>query len=63
MLIIGKQDQLRRNPSPRWIARQTRSLTMLEQTKDDQIDLEEYIAWLNEQAERNLHDKMQEEGK
>jgi len=36
---------------------------MLEQTKDDQIDLEEYIAWLNEQAERNLYDKMQEEGK
>jgi hypothetical protein len=36
---------------------------MLEQSQDDQIDLEEYIAWLNEQADRSLHDKMQEEGK
>ena len=40
---------------------------MLEQSqtqpKDDQIDLEEYIAWLNEQAERSLHDQMHEEGK
>jgi hypothetical protein len=36
---------------------------MLDAPQEDQIDLEEYIAWLNEQADRHLHDKMQEEGK
>jgi hypothetical protein len=38
-----------------WHGKQ-KDLTML----DNQIDLEEYLAWLEEQADRNDHDRAQE---
>jgi hypothetical protein len=38
-----------------WHGRQ-KDLTML----DNQIDLEEYLAWLEEQADRHDHDRAQE---
>ena len=38
-----------------WHGKQ-KDLTML----DNQIDLEEYLAWLEEQANRNDHDRAQE---
>jgi hypothetical protein len=44
-----------------WQTERMENLTMLDSPKPTaQIDLEEYIAWLEEQADRHDHDRAQE---